>query len=195
MGHNRVENKGVMEMLIFVVVLVVLLALFVVTAYNGLIKLRNAVEEAFSTMDVYMKKRFDLIPNLVETVKGYAGHEAETLEKIVNARNQAASSATTEERLKNENMLSGALRSLFALSEGYPDLKANQNFLDLQGQLRVVEEDISNSRKYYNGTVRNYNTRTEVFPYNIIAGIFGFTRKPLYEVADEAERENVKVQF
>lgn len=182
-------------MLIGVIVAVVLLALFVVIAYNGLVKLRNGVEEAFSTMDVYMKKRFDLIPNLVEAVKGYMTHEADTLEKIVQARNQAASSKTAEERLQNENILSGALKNLFALSEGYPDLKASQNFLELQGQLRVVEEDISNSRKYYNGTVKAYNIRTEVFPYNIIASMFGFARKPLYEVADEAERENVKVQF
>lgn len=182
-------------MLIFVLVLIGLIGVFVVSAYNGFVKLRNAVEEAFSTMDVYMKKRFDLIPNLVETVKAYTSHEAETLERIVQARNQAASATDMEDRLKSENMLSGALRNLFALSEGYPDLKASENFLDLQGQLRVVEEDISNSRKYYNGTVKNYNTRTEMFPYNFIANLFGFTRKPLFELADEAERENVKVQF
>lgn len=182
-------------MLIFVIVLVVLLAIFVVTAYNGLVRLRNGVEEAFSTMDVYMKKRFDLIPNLVETVKGYTTHEADTLERIVHARNETASATSMEDRLKNENMLSGALRDLFALAERYPDLKANENYLDLQNQLRIVEEDISNSRKYYNGTVKNYNTRTEIFPYNIIAGIFGFARKPLFELADEAERDNVQVQF
>ncbi len=178
-----------------ILALVVLVGIFVVGAYNSLVKLRNGVEEAFSTMDVYMKKRFDLIPNLIETVKGYTAHESETLEKIVNARNRTASAATTEERLENENMLTGALRSLFALAEGYPDLKANQNFLDLQAQLRVVEEDISNSRRYYNGTVRDYNIKTEVFPYNIVAGLFGFGRKPMFELSDEAERENVKVQF
>lgn len=170
-------------------------AAFVIGGYNSLVKLRNLVEEAFATMDVYLKKRYDLIPNLVETVKGYAAHEASTLEKVVQARNMAASAGSAEDRIKGENMLSGALKSLFALAEAYPDLKANTNFMDLQLQLQKVEEDIANSRKYYNATVREYNIKTEVFPYNIIAGMFKFVRKPLYEVSEEAERQNVKVQF
>ena len=174
---------------------VVLLVAFFMAGYNGLVKLRNLVEEAFATMDVYLKKRYDLIPNLVETVKGYAAHEAGTLESVVKARNMAASATTVEDRIQGENMISGALRNLFALSEAYPDLKANTNFMDLQSQLQRVEEDIANSRKYYNATVREYNIKTEVFPYNIIAGIFKFTRKPLYEVSDEAERQNVQVKF
>ncbi|HPO04025.1 MAG TPA: LemA family protein [Bacillota bacterium] len=171
------------------------LALFVIGGYNGLVKLRNLVEEAFATMDVYLKKRYDLIPNLVETVKGYAAHEAGTLEKVVQARNMAASAGSMEDRIQGENMLTGALKNLFALAEAYPDLKANTNFMDLQAQLQKVEEDIANSRKYYNATVREYNIKTEVFPYNIIAGLFKFARKPLYEVTEEAERQNVKVKF
>jgi len=171
------------------------LALFVIGGYNGLVKLRNLVEEAFATMDVYLKKRYDLIPNLVETVKGYAAHEAGTLEKVVQARNMAASAGSMEDRIQGENMLTGALKNLFALAEAYPDLKANTNFMDLQTQLQQVEEDIANSRKYYNATVREYNIKTEVFPYNIIAGLFKFARKPLYEVTEEAERQNVKVKF
>ncbi|MGI6734543.1 MAG: LemA family protein [Anaerovoracaceae bacterium] len=183
-----------MEMIIIAVV-VVGIGLFIIGAYNGLVKLRNLVEEAFSTMDVYLKKRYDLIPNLVETVKGYAAHEASTLEKVVQARNMAATAGSMEARIQGENMLTGALRSLFALAESYPDLKANANFMDLQTQLQKVEEDIANSRKYYNATVREYNTRTEVFPYNIIAGLFKFTRKPLFEVAGEEERQRVEVKF
>lgn len=183
-----------MEMIIIAVV-VIGIGLFVIGAYNGLVKLRNLVEEAFSTMDVYLKKRYDLIPNLVETVKGYAAHEAGTLEKVVQARNMAASAGSIEDRIQGENMLTGALRSLFALAEAYPDLKANANFMDLQAQLQKVEEDIANSRKYYNATVREYNTRTEVFPYNFIAGLFKFTRKALFEVTEEAERQRVEVKF
>lgn len=171
------------------------LILFLIGAYNGLIKLRNLAEEAFARMDVYLKKRFDLIPNLVETVKGYAAHESETLEKVVKARNMAASAGSVEDRIQGENMLSGALRNLFALSEAYPDLKANTNFMDLQSQLRVVEEDIANSRNYYNTSVRKYNTKTEVFPYNIVAGIFKFKRKALFEVEKESHRQNVQVKF
>jgi len=180
---------------IIIGVIVAGLALFVIGGYNGLVKLRNLVEEAFATMDVYLKKRYDLIPNLVETVKGYAAHEAGTLEKVVQARNMAASAGSMEDRIQGENMLTGALKNLFALAEAYPDLKANTNFMDLQAQLQKVEEDIANSRKYYNATVREYNIKTEVFPYNIIAGLFKFARKPLYEVTEEAERQNVKVKF
>mgnify|MGYP001003145767 CR=1 FL=1 len=181
--------------IIIVVIVIVFAALYVIGGYNSLVKLRNLVEEAFATMDVYLKKRYDLIPNLVETVKGYAAHEASTLEKVVQARNMAASAGSVEDRIRGENMLTGALKSLFALAEAYPDLKANTNFMDLQVQLQKVEEDIANSRKYYNATVREYNTKTEVFPYNIIAGIFNFTRKALFEVTEEAERQRVEVKF
>lgn len=188
------QEDGIMEIIIIAVV-VIAIALFVIGGYNGLVRLRNLTEEAFSTMDVYLKKRYDLIPNLVETVKGYAAHEASTLEKVVQARNMAASAGTMEERIRGENMLTGALRSLFALAEAYPDLKANANFMDLQAQLQKVEEDIARARTNYNATVREYNTKTEVFPYNIIVGIFNFTRKALFEVAGEEERQRVEVKF
>ena len=186
---------GVLVTIIIVIVVIVVLILVFIGMYNSLVKLRNAVEEAYSTMDVYMKKRFDLIPNLVETVKGYASHEKETLERVVEARNFARSAGTPEAMMQGESQLAGALKSLFAIAEGYPELRANENFLDLQRQLKVSEEDIANARKYYNGTVRMYNTKTEVFPNSIVASMFRFGRKPLYEVADAAERENVKVQF
>ena len=186
---------GVMIAVIVVVVIIVILVFAFIGMYNGLVKLRNIVEEAFSTMDVYMKKRFDLIPNIVETVKGYAGHEKETLERVVQARSIAQTASTPEARIQGENQLSGALKSLFAISEGYPQLRANENFMNLQRQLQDVEMDIANARKYYNGAVRTYNTKTEVFPNSIVASMFRFTRKPLYEIADAAERENVKVEF
>ncbi|MDD3186464.1 MAG: LemA family protein [Anaerostipes sp.] len=177
------------------VVIIIVIALFVVSNYNGLVKLKNNVEEGFATMDVYLKKRFDLIPNLVETVKGYAKHESETLEKVIAARSGVMSASTLEEKVESENILSGTLKSLFAVSEAYPDLKANQNFMDLQNQLNKIEEDIANARKYYNAVVKEFNNKIEMFPSNIIAGIFHFTRKPMFEVNTEEERENVKVQF
>jgi len=175
--------------------IVVVIALWVMGAYNGLITIRNKVEEAFSTMDVYLVKRYDLIPNLVETVKGYAKHERETLDAVIKARNAAQSSGTIDEKIANENVLAGTLGKLFALAEAYPDLKANANFMDLQGQLKSLEEDVANARKYYNGAVRQYNTQIQVFPTNILAGLFKFTKKPLFEVDEESQRKAVKVQF
>ena len=180
--------------LIIILIIVVLVVVFFITAYNGFVKLKNRVEEAFATMDVYMKKRFDLIPNLVETVKGYAAHEKETLTAVTEARTSIMNASTTEERLQAEGALSGALKSLFAVSEAYPDLKASQNFLDLQQQLQKVEEDIANSRKYYNAVVREYNTKRESFPSNIVAKMFNFEKKPMFEI-NESERENVEVHF
>ncbi|MCD8155789.1 MAG: LemA family protein [Clostridiales bacterium] len=184
-------------MVILIVVLVIILALaaWLISTYNGFIRLRNKSEEAFSAMDVSLKKRYDLIPNLVETVKGYAKHESQTLEAVIAARNQAVKASSPEEKIVRDTALSGSLKSLFALAEGYPDLKANQSFVSLQEQLARVEEEIAGSRRYYNGVVNKYNTKTEVFPGNLLAGMFGFRRKPLYEVNSEAERENVKVSF
>ena len=175
--------------------LVVAFALYAVGGYNSLVSLRNQVEEAFSTMDVYLTKRYDLIPNLVETVKGYAKHEKETLEAVISARNKAVNATTMEGKIEAENAMSGVIGRLFALAEAYPDLKANTNFLDLQTQLKSIEDDIANARKYFNGVTRQYNTKIEVFPMNILAGIFGFTKKPLFVVADEQQRQNVKVSF
>ena len=183
------------KFLIVIVAIIVLLILWFVSMYNGFVKANNNCEEAYSTMDVYMKKRYDLIPNLVETVKGYAKHEAETLQNVVAARNAAASAGSVGEKIEAENALSGTLRQLFAVAEAYPDLKANQNFLDLQEQLKSIEEDIANSRKYYNGVVRNFNDKVMMFPSSIVAGMFHFEKQPMFEVADAAERENVKVSF
>lgn len=173
----------------------VIIAIWFISAYNGFVRLRNKVEEAFSTMDVYLVKRYDLIPNLVETVKGYAGHEKDTLEKVISARNMAMNAKTVEDRIEGENAIQGTLKSLFAVAEAYPDLKANTNFMDLQRQLQTMEGEIANSRKYYNAVVKQFNTKTEVFPNNIVAGAFNFSRKPLFEVEDEGQRRNVNVQF
>ncbi len=181
--------------LIVVIAIVVILLLWVMGTYNSLVRGKNGIEEAFSTMDVYLKKRFDLIPNLVETVKGYAAHEKETLEKTIAMRNAAGNARDFNERIQSESALSGAVRNLFAIAENYPDLKANQNFLELQGQLRGCEEDIANARKYYNAVVRRFNDRVMMFPSSIIAGMFHFEKQPMFEVANEAERENVKVSF
>ena len=184
-----------LKIVIIVLAIVVLLVLWLVSSYNGFVRLRNKSEEAFSAMDVSLKKRYDLIPNFVETVKGYAKHEQDTLQAVINARNMAMNANSPEQKIANDNALSGTLKSLFALTESYPDLKANQNFLSLQNQLSRIEEEIAGSRRYYNGVVNKYNTKTEMFPGNILAPLFGFKRKPLYEVNSDAERENVKVSF
>ena len=187
--------KGLIIVVAAVVVIIVAFLIWLAASYNGFVKLRNKTEEAFSAMDVSLKKRYDLIPNFVETVKGYASHEKETLQKVIQARNMAMTATTPEDRIAGDNVLTGTLRSLFAVSETYPDLKANANFMDLQNQLSRIEEEIAGSRRYYNGVVNRYNTKTEMFPGNILASIFGFKRKPLYEVQDSKERENIKVSF
>ena len=184
-----------LKIVIIVLAIVVFLVLWLVSSYNGFVRLRNKSEEAFSAMDVSLKKRYDLIPNFVETVKGYAKHEQDTLQAVINARNMAMNANSPEQKIANDNALSGTLKSLFALTESYPDLKANVYFLSLQNQLSRIEEEIAGSRRYYNGVVNKYNTKTEMFPGNILASLFGFKRKPLYEVNSEAERENVKVSF
>ena len=191
-GLTEVE---VMNAGIIVLIIVIVIAVWAAATYNGLIKGRNSVEEGFSTMDVYLKKRFDLIPNLVETVKGYAKHEKETLENVVAARSKITNAGSIEERAAGESQLSGALKTLFAVAEAYPDLKANANFLDLQKQLNQVEQDIANARKYYNAVVKSYNNKCEMVPSSIIARMFNFTRKPMFEIGDTAERENVSVKF
>ena len=174
---------------------VVLIVLVFVVMYNGFVRANNDCEEAYSTMDVYMKKRYDLIPNLVETVKGYASHEKETLQKVIEARNFAQGATTVEDKIAGENALTGTLKSLFAISEAYPDLKANTNFLDLQNQLKSIEEDIANSRKYYNAVVKLYNNKCQVFPSNIIGQMFNFKLRQMFQVDSEEERRNVKVSF
>jgi LemA protein len=177
-----------------IIAVLAVIVIWAIATYNALIKLRNDSEEAFSTMDVFLKKRFDLIPNLVETVKGYAKHEASTLENVIKARNMGIQASSTEEKINADNMLTGTLKSLFALAEAYPDLKANSNFIDLQNQLKKVEDEIAGSRRYYNAIVNTYNIKTEVFPSSIIAALSHFVKKPLY-IINEEQRENVKVQF
>lgn len=180
--------------LLIVLVLVVLCLFCTISIYNKGITLRNYVKEAFSTMDVYMKKRWDLIPNLVEAVKGYTEHEKGVLEKITELRNQNYSSMTPEDKMKINADLSMGLSKLIAVAENYPDLKANQNFSKLMDELSAVEKDIANSRKYYNGTVRELNTFTELFPSNIVASCFGIKAEKMFEI-DEEQRENVQVKF
>ncbi len=174
---------------------IVIIILWAIDTYNSFIRLRTQVEEGFSTMDVYLKKRYDLVPNLVETVKGYAKHEAETLEVVISARNSAHTSGNKDRIVQAEGELTTALKNIFALAESYPDLKANTNFIDLQNQLGALENDIANSRKYYNGTVKLYNTKIQLFPASIIAAIGHFEKIAFYEVNDSVERENVKVEF
>lgn len=178
-----------------VALVVVIIVLWYIGAYNRFIKMKNNIEEAFAAIEVYLKKRFDLIPNLVETVKGYAAHERQTLENVTAARNNVASSTTTEERLANENVLTNTLRSLFAVSEAYPNLKADTSFLNLQGQLQQVETDLANARKYYNANVKLFNTKLLTFPTNLIARQFKFEKQPMFETSNEAEREAVQVKF
>jgi len=177
---------------------IAVIAIAIIAMYNSLIRLKNRVDEAWSDIDVQLKRRYDLIPNLVETVKGYAAHEKETLERVVSARNAAMaaqSGGDLKKQLEAENALSSTLKSIFALSENYPDLKANQNFLELQRELSDTEDKIQASRRFYNGNVRDFNTKLEVFPTNIMAGMLGFKRREFFEIGDEKQRENVQVKF
>lgn len=176
-------------------VLIVVIVSWIVATYNSLVKMRNNVEESFSTMDVCMKKRYDLIPNLVATVKGYAKHESETLEKVIVARNSAMSAKTTAEKSQADNVLTGTLKSIFALTENYPQLKADTNFIDLQNQLKTLETEIANSRRYYNANVKTFNNKIQVFPSNLIAKWFKFEKQTMFEVDAPEERKNVKVEF
>ena len=177
-----------------IIAIVVVLVFYMLGVYNGLVQLNNKVKEAFSTMDVYLKKRWDLIPNLVETVKGYASHEKDTLKEIVELRNSSYDNMSDDEKIKKNEQISNGITKIMALAEAYPELKANENFKDLSNQLTKVEEDIANSRKYYNGVVRMFNNKVEMFPSNIFANLFGFKSKAMFE-ASANERENVKVQF
>ena len=179
---------------LIIVGLIVLVGIFLVVLYNGLVKLRNRIENAWAQIDVQLKRRYDLIPNLVETVKGYASHERETLEAVIQARNMAVSANGIQDQAQAENMLTGALKSLFAVSEAYPDLKANQNFLNLQEELTGTEGRIAYARQFYNDTVLRYNTKIQTFPAVILAGMFRFTAREYFEAEPES-RENVQVSF
>ena len=180
--------------LYIIIAIVVILLLWVFTAYNGFVKLRNKIDEAFATMDVYLKKRWDLIPNIIETVKGYAKHEKDILEVVIKLRNSAYDNMSEEDKINNNNKLTKEINKIMAIAEAYPELKANDNFKELSKELSKVEEDIANSRKYYNATVRDYNNKVEMFPSNVVAKIFGYKVKTMFE-ANTEERENVKVHF
>jgi len=176
--------------------IVILLALFSIASYNRLVSLREQVRSAWAQIDVMLKRRYDLIPNLVETVKGYAAHERQTLEAVIAARNQAvASTGNPQQAAQAEGVLTGALRQLFAVAEAYPDLKANQNFLQLQQELSSTENQISSQRQQYNALVAAYNTALMSFPNNLIAGPFGFTPQPFFELQDPTQREASAVKF
>ena len=180
--------------LIVVLVLLIVIGGYLALTYNRLVGLRNRVETAWSQIDVQLKRRHDLIPNLVETVRGYASHERETLEAVIEARQQAIAAPDVQQQAQAENMLTGMLRQLFALSEAYPDLKANENFASLQDELTQTEEQIAFARRYYNERVLNYDNSIEMFPSNIVAGMFGFEEKPYFEAETES-REPVQVDF
>lgn len=182
-------------MFLYIVIgIIILIAIYAVSQYNSFVKLNNMVKEAFSTMDVYLKKRWDLIPNLVETVKGYMKHESEVLEKIVELRNISYDKMSSSDKIDANKELARGLSKLIAVVENYPELKSSQNFSDLTHQLSQIEDEIAKSRKYYNGVVRNLNTKVEMFPSNIIASMFNFKTEKMFE-ANENERENIKVDF
>ena len=178
-----------------ILAVVAVIVLYVVVAYNRLVRLRNRIENAWSQIDVQLKRRYDLIPNLIETVKGYAAHEREVFQKVTEARTKAINASTVGEQGQAENMLTGALKSLFAVAENYPELKANQNFLMLQEELAGTESKIAYSRQFYNDTVMTYDTTREVFPSSLIAQWFKFPEKEYFEIEEAAAREPVKVKF
>lgn len=177
-----------------VILLVIIVIIYIFTTYNSLVKLKNQVKDADATLNAYLKKRWDLIPNLVETVKGYAAHEKNTLLEIIQMRKQTYSSMSEEEKTQTNKQLLRNVKKLLALAEAYPELKANENFMNLSNQLKSVEEDIVNARKYYNATVCIYNNKVEMVPSNIVANIFGFKLKNMFEMNEE-EKENMKVSF
>ncbi|MEW5784973.1 MAG: LemA family protein [Bacillota bacterium] len=178
------------------IAVVVILAVFLIAAYNSLVTLRQRIRNAWAQIEVQLKRRYDLIPNLVSTVKGYAAHEKETFERVTQARNMAINAQTVQDQAGAENMLTGALRQLFALAENYPELKANTNFMQLQEELTNTEGKIAFSRQFYNDTILKYNTAIQRFPTVLIAGVFGFRPETYFNLDDEAEaRQAVRVEF
>jgi len=184
-----------MSALLILLVIIAVLILMFVGIYNGLVKLRNTSEQAWSDVDVQLKRRYDLVPNLVETVKGYASHEKDTFEKVVQARNQAMQATSPGDKAQAENFLQSTLKSLFALAEAYPELKANQNFIQLQTELSNIEEQIQLARRYYNAVVRDLNTKIESVPSNIVANMFNFQKKEFFELESAEERKAPQVSF
>ena len=178
-----------------IVVIVAIIAIFVIVKYNSLVALRQRVKNSWSQIDVQLQRRFDLIPNLVECVKGYMGHESDVLEKVTNLRTSWANATTTSDKMKIDNQLTESLKTIMAVSENYPDLKANENFISLQKELSGTEDKISYSRQFYNDIVTKYNNELEVFPSNIVAGMFHFEHESLFVVDSDEARKNVKVDF
>jgi LemA protein len=174
---------------------IALIGLWMIMVYNQLISLKAMIKEAWSGIDVQLKRRYDLIPNLVNTVKGYSIHEKGVLENIAKFRSASINATSIEGKVQAEQGLTGALKTLFAVAESYPDLKANQNFLELQKQLTSIENDLQLARRYYNGTARNYNIRCSVFPSNLVASMFSFQTEPYFEIVDTSERQAPKVSF
>lgn len=183
-----------MEVILILLGLAFVLIVFAIATYNKLATARQMIKEAFAGIDTMLKKRFDMVPNLVETVKGYAAHESGVFEKIAQLRSGYMNAQTTDEKIDTANQFTSTLKTLFAVAENYPELKANSNFQQLQGTLENMETEIANARKYYNGTVRNYNTSLVTFPQNLIASAMGFKEEKYFETPEE-ERQNVKVQF
>src|SRR6516165_3208647 len=181
--------------LIIGLVVIALIIFMIIGLYNSLVQLRVLADSAWSDIDIQLKRRHDLIPNLVETVKGYAAHEKGTFENIAKFRSQAMQATSPADKAVAENQLSGALKSLFAVAENYPELKASEQFTGLQSSLNSIEDNIQNARRYYNAVVRDYNTRVQSFPANIIAGMFGFQSKQFFEVESPEDRQNVQVKF
>lgn len=184
-----------MSLTLVIVVVVVLIVLWVVSIFNRLVRLKNQTDEAWSDIDVQLKRRYDLIPNLVETVKGYATHEKSLLENVTKARTEAMGAKSFEDRAAKENALSETLKSLFAVAENYPTLKANENFAKLQDELAGTEDKIEASRRFYNGNVRDFNIAIETFPSSIVAGMFHYAKRQLFQLAEKAESEPIKVDF
>lgn len=176
-------------------IIIILLVIYIIATYNGLVSSRQKVKNSWSQMDVQLQRRFDLIPNFVETVKGYMTHESETFSKIAELRTSWAKAGTISEKAELNNQLSSALKTIMAVSENYPDLKANQGFINLQNELQNTEDKISFSRQFYNDSATMYNTKLEMFPSNIIAGMFNFSAEPLFEAESDEARKNVKVDF
>ena len=177
-----------------ILAVIILIIIYAFILYNNFISLDNKVKEAFSTMDVYLKKRWDLIPNLVETVKGYAKYEKETLTRVTKLRNNVYNEMTNDEKIINNEELSSNVSKIMALKEAYPELKANENFIDLSNKLTKIEDDIANARKYYNGTVRIYNNKVQMFPNNIFAKIFGYKTKRMFEASLE-DKQNIRINL
>ena len=185
---------GIVIAAVFALLLIILICV-AISARNNFVRMRNNCEEAFSTIDIYLKKRYDLIPNLVETVKGYAKHESETLERVVAARNRAATATTTAEKIEADANVSNAIKSINMVAERYPELKANTNFLDLMNQLKSIETTLADQRRYYNGTVKKFNTEKDIFPKSIIASMMHLEKMPYFQLDSEEERKNVQVKF